>query len=178
MGVNVKKFNTKGKGMKPFVALPADKYLAEFSKAIEKPNSKKTGTFVEITWKVLKGEFKDKTFKSRLNLNNPNDQAVEIAQDEYVTISLACGFKKTEWNTDKLMGKRALVTLIQVPSDRGGFNNECKNYENPKDAKSDGGSENPWADEDKKDKSGKKDKASKGKKDKKGSKKDKKKKKK
>lgn len=163
----VRKFDTKGKGMKPFTALPAGDYRAKIIKSVEKPTKAKTGHYIELTWQVVKGEYKGKKFFSRLNLDNPNETAVEIAEDEFVTISIACGFAKTQWDTDRLHGKECIVTLSFIPAEgKNGESNDCKNYQNPKDVKGDDSgddSKDPWGDDDKKDKS-KKGKSKKGKK--------------
>lgn len=62
-------------------------YPAQIILTEQKPNKAGTGSYLEITLRISAGPNAGRTFKDRLNLQNPNQQAVEIA---YGTLSAIC----------------------------------------------------------------------------------------
>src|SRR5262245_6505451 len=62
--------------------LPAGKYPAVITESEMKPNKAGTGSYLQLTFEVLDGAFKGRKLWSRLNLDNPNAQAVQIAKAE------------------------------------------------------------------------------------------------
>ena len=61
-----------------FEAIPAGKYLAAIVASERKPTKAGTGNYLELTFQVLEGEYKNRHLWARLNLENPNATAVEI----------------------------------------------------------------------------------------------------
>lgn len=74
-----------------FEPLPAGKYLAVISGSAMKPTKSSAGHYLELTFQVIDGPFKNRLLWSRLNLDNPNAQAVQIAQGELSAICRAVG---------------------------------------------------------------------------------------
>ena len=131
--------------MKSFQAVPAGDYRSKLISTEEKPNSAKTGSYVQFNWEITKGDCKGSKWWGRLNLDNPSEKAVEIAEDEYVTICEALGFAKPEWDTAKLHGKECIATLsVQPASDKGSESNVARGYAPIGGSKSSGGSKKPW----------------------------------
>lgn len=68
-------------------ALPAAWYNMAISNSEMKPTKDGAGAYLELTLKVLDGQFANRTTKDRLNLKNNNAMAQEIA---YKTLSAIC----------------------------------------------------------------------------------------
>ena len=74
-----------------FDPLPAGKYIAEVTASDMRPNSKGTGEFLWLEFTVLDGPFAGRKVWAQLNLVNPSQQAVEIAQRELSALCRAVG---------------------------------------------------------------------------------------
>ena len=74
-----------------FEPLPAGKYLSVITDSEMKPTKAGTGHYLQLTFQVIDGQFKNRLLWSRLNLDNPNHQAVQIAQGELSAICRAVG---------------------------------------------------------------------------------------
>lgn len=74
-----------------FEPLPAGKYLAMITASEMKPNKAGTGSYLELVFTILEGEYKGRQLWGRLNLDNPNELAVKIAQAELSAICRAVG---------------------------------------------------------------------------------------
>lgn len=72
-----------------FDPIPAGKYVAVITNSEMKPTKAGTGQYLELTFQIIDGEFKNRQLWSRLNLNNPNPTAVTIAQRELSSICRA-----------------------------------------------------------------------------------------
>jgi hypothetical protein len=69
-----------------FDPIPAGKYVAVITESEMKPTKTGNGHFLELTLEVVEGEFKGRKVWARLNLDNPNQTAVRIAQSELSAI--------------------------------------------------------------------------------------------
>ena len=65
-----------------FEAIPAGKYLAMITDSETKPTKSGSGSYLQLTFQILDGEYKGRFLWARLNLNNPNATAVQIAKAE------------------------------------------------------------------------------------------------
>ena len=74
-----------------FDPLPAGKYLAAIIESEMKPTKAGTGNYLALTFQVLDGPHKGRMLWARLNLDNPNATAVQIAQAELSAICRAVG---------------------------------------------------------------------------------------
>lgn len=72
-----------------FDVIPAGKYQAVITESEMKPTKSGTGHYLELTFEVIDGEFKGRKLWSRLNLENPNEQAVQIARADLSAICRA-----------------------------------------------------------------------------------------
>lgn len=71
--------------------LPAGNYLAIIVESEMKPTKNGNGHFLELCFEVVDGPHKGRKLWSRLNLDNPNQQAVQIARSELSSICRAVG---------------------------------------------------------------------------------------
>ena len=74
-----------------FDPLPAGKYVAEATASDMRPNSKGTGEYLWLEFTVLDGPCASRKVWAQLNLVNPSQQAVEIAQRELSALCRAVG---------------------------------------------------------------------------------------
>ena len=74
-----------------FEVIPAGRYTAEITNSEMRPNSKQTGEYLWLEFTVLDGPFSGRKLWAQLNLDNPSQQAVEIAQRELSAICHAVG---------------------------------------------------------------------------------------
>lgn len=88
-----------------FDPLPAGKYLAAITESEMKLTKAGTGNFLQLTFQVLDGPHKGRLLWARLNLDNPNATAVQIARAELSAICRAVG----------VMAPRDSVELHNLP---------------------------------------------------------------
>ncbi len=69
--------------------IPAGKYLAVITDSEMKSTKSGNGEYLELTFQIIEGEFKNRNQWARLNLDNPNPKAVQIAQGELSAICRA-----------------------------------------------------------------------------------------
>lgn len=76
--------------MGEFTPIPAGVYTAQIIKSEMKETKDKTGSYLQLTFQVLDGEFVNRQLWLRLNLQNRNSQTVEIAEKVLATICDVC----------------------------------------------------------------------------------------
>ena len=84
-------FNANEHEPTDFDVLPAGKYLAVITASEMKPTQSGTGRYLQLTFQILEGPHKNRCIWARLNLENPNQQAVQIARGELSAICRAIG---------------------------------------------------------------------------------------
>lgn len=113
----------------PREVLPAGNYKAVIVGGEEKATKSQTGSYLQLTLEVIEGPHKGSKLTDRLNLNNPNAQAVEIAQRTLSAICHAVGIMKPRRSED-LHGKPLMVKVAVKPGEGSyGPSNEVKGYE-------------------------------------------------
>lgn len=75
----------------PFEVLPAGKYPVQIVASDMRPTKDGNGSYLWLELEVLDGEQKGRKVYDRLNLDNPNQQAVDIAQRALSAICHATG---------------------------------------------------------------------------------------
>ena len=76
---------------KEYDLIPEGWYLAQIDASETKPTKAGTGHYLELTFVLLDGEHKERRVWDRLNLDNPNQTAVAIAQESLSAICHAVG---------------------------------------------------------------------------------------
>ena len=74
-----------------FDPLPIGKYIAEVTASDMRTNCKETGKYLWLEFTVLDGPYAKRKVWAQLNLVNPSQQAVEIAQRELSALCRAVG---------------------------------------------------------------------------------------
>lgn len=98
-----------------FSLMPNGDYLAIISESEMKPNKKLTGHYLQLTIEILDENFKGRRIWSRLNLDNPNQTAVDIAERDLADIQLAVGVQNVS-DSSELHDKPFMVTLKTKPA--------------------------------------------------------------
>ena len=101
-----------------FVALPAGIYTVVCMDAQWTVTKAGTGKYLKLEFEVLEGVSKGRKVFTRLNLENPNATAVQIAQSELSSICRAIGVLKPTSEFDLL--NRPLQVSVYV--DDAGYN--------------------------------------------------------
>ena len=109
-------------------AIPAGKYLAMVTSSQMKPNKANTGQFLELVFTILEGEYKNRQLWTRLNLSNPNEVAMKIAQADLSALCRAVGVM-TPNDSAELHNKPMSIKVAVRPA-KGEYSesNEIKSY--------------------------------------------------
>jgi len=111
-----------------FEAIPAGKYLAMITDSETKPTKSGFGSYLQLTFQVLEGEYKGRFLWARLNLDNPNATAVQIAKAELSAICRAASVL-TPQDSVELHNLPLVITVkCRKRSDTGDITNEIKGY--------------------------------------------------
>ena len=74
-----------------FDPVPAGKYLAVVTASEMKETKSGNGSYLELQFQIIEGEYANRNVWARLNLSNPNAQAVQIARAQLSAICRAVG---------------------------------------------------------------------------------------
>ena len=111
-----------------FEPIPAGKYLAMITESEMKPNKSGTGGFLQLTFQILDGPYKNRLVWARLNLNNPNATAVKIAHGELSALCRAVGVLAPN-DSIELHNLPLLISVkCKKRADSGDVVNEIKGY--------------------------------------------------
>ena len=109
--------------------MPADWYKCVITQTEEKPTKKQNGSYLQLDIEVIEGKFAGRKVFDRLNLNNPNSVAVEIAQRALSSICRAIDVPKPQ-DSDELLDKPLMVKVAVKPADgEYSASNEVKGYD-------------------------------------------------
>ncbi len=71
--------------------IPAGKYIALITESQMKPTKSGNGSYLELVFQVVDGQYKGRKLWARLNLDNPNPTTAKIAQAQLSSICRATG---------------------------------------------------------------------------------------
>lgn len=113
----------------PMEAIPADWYTVVITASEEKPTKAKTGSYLELVMEVIQGEYKGRKLFERLNLNNPNKTAVDIAQGELSSICRAVGVMMPQDSSDLHDRPLQVKVAVKPATEQYASSNEIKDYQ-------------------------------------------------
>ena len=127
---NLNGFNaTEVEPTSSFEPRAAGKYLAAITESEMKPTKNGSGSYLQLTFTIIEGEYKNRVLWARLNLNNPNATAVKIARSELSAICHAVGVLQPR-DSVELHNIPLLITVkVKKREDTGELTNEIKGYE-------------------------------------------------
>jgi hypothetical protein len=74
-----------------FSVIPAGTYVAQIEESEIKPTKSGTGQMLNLRWKILDGEYKNRVIFQRVNIVNQNPEAEKIGQRQLSGICHAVG---------------------------------------------------------------------------------------
>jgi len=108
--------------------LPAGKYLAAITESEMKPTKAGTGSYLQLTFEILDGQFKARKVWARLNLANSNEMTVKIAQAELSAICRAVGVLAPNDSVELHNLPLVITVKCKKRDDTGDVTNEIKGY--------------------------------------------------
>ena len=111
-----------------FEPIPAGKYLAAITASEMKPTKNGNGSYLQLEFVVLEGEYKNRKIWARLNLNNPNAVAVKIARGELSAICHAVGVLQPKDSVEIHNLPLVITVKLKKREDTGSLTNEVKGY--------------------------------------------------
>lgn len=111
-----------------FDPLPAGKYVAAITESEMKPTKNGSGHYLQLTFTVLEGEYKNRVLWARLNLNNPNATTVKIARSELSAICRATGVMAPKDSVELHNLPLVITVKLKKRDDTGELTNEIKGY--------------------------------------------------
>ena len=112
-----------------FEALPAGKYLAVITESEVKANKAGTGSYLQLTFQILEGEYQNRILWARLNLDNPNATAVKIARAELSALCRAVGVMAPQDSVELHDLPLVIKVKCKKRSDTDEVTNEIAGYE-------------------------------------------------
>lgn len=117
-----------------FEPIPAGKYLAVITESEVKPNRAATGSYLQLTFQIIDGEFKNRVLWARLNLDNPNGTAVKLAKAELSAICRAVGVMAPNDSTDLHDLPLVINVKLKRRKDTDELQNQIAGYEQKESA--------------------------------------------
>lgn len=111
-----------------FEPIPAGKYLAVITESEMKPTKAGTGSYLQLTFAIVEGPHKNRLLWARLNLDNPNAVAVQMAKAELSAICRAVGVLAPNDSTDLHDLPLVIYVKCKKRTDTGEITNEVKGY--------------------------------------------------
>jgi hypothetical protein len=111
-----------------FDPVPAGKYLAIIIESEAKPTKSGKGSFLELTFEILDGDYKGRKLWARLNLENPNETAVKIARAELSAICHAVGVMQPKDSMELHDLPLTITVKCKKRDDTGDLTNEIRGY--------------------------------------------------
>ncbi len=111
-----------------FDPIPAGKYLAAITESEMKATKAGTGEYLQLTFQIIEGEFKNRLLWARLNLNNSNATTVKIARAELSAICHAVGVLAPKDSVELHNLPLVITVKLKKRDDTGEMTNEVKGY--------------------------------------------------
>ena len=111
-----------------FEALPAGKYNVVITDSDIKTNRRGDGEYLQFELEIIDGEHRGRKLWSRLNTNNPNPDAVRMANADLSAICHAVGVLQPR-DTVELHNLPLVVTVRCRKTPDGEIVNDIKSYE-------------------------------------------------
>ncbi|MDR1492026.1 MAG: DUF669 domain-containing protein [Planctomycetaceae bacterium] len=111
----------------PFEAVPPNKYLVEITNSSQKATKAGDGTYLELEFTILDGEYRGRKIWERLCLNHHLPRTVEIARSHLSAICHAVGVMKPR-DSSELHRIPLVVTVKAKCNNEGMIYNEVRGY--------------------------------------------------
>ena len=108
--------------------IPAGKYIAVITDSEMKPTKSGSGNYLQLTFQIVEGEYANRLLWVRLNLDNPNATAVDIARRELSSICRSVGVLVPTDSVDLHNLPCCIHVRVKRRNDTGELQNEIKGY--------------------------------------------------
>lgn len=114
--------------MGDFEPIAAGKYVAIITNSETKPNQSGTGSYLELTFQIIEGEYRNRLLWARLNLDNPSEMAVKIARAQLASICKAVNIPTPQDSAELHNLPLVIGVKIKRRKDTDEFVNEVKGF--------------------------------------------------
>ena len=114
--------------MNDFDPIPADKYAVVITASQFKENKTKTGEYLELTFQVIDGEYKNRLLWARLCLVHPNPTTTKIARAHLADICKAVSVLTPMDSTELHNLPLVINVTVKRRTDNDELANEIKAY--------------------------------------------------
>lgn len=111
-----------------FDAIPEGKYNAIITDSENKPTKNGNGSYLQLTFQILDGQYANRNIWARLNLDNPNEQAVKLAQAELSAICHAVNVMTPKDSAELHDLPLQIDVKCEKRTDNGEMSNVIKGY--------------------------------------------------
>jgi hypothetical protein len=111
-----------------FDPVPAGKYLAVITASEMKATKNGKGSYLELQFQIIEGECANRNVWARLNLDNPNQQAVQIARAQLSAICRATGIMTPNDSCELHNLPLVIDVRCKKREDNGEISNEIKGF--------------------------------------------------
>jgi hypothetical protein len=111
-----------------FDPIPAGKYLAVVTASEMKATKTGKGSFLELQFQIVEGEHANRQVWARLNLDNPNPTAVQIARGQLSALCRAVGVLTPKDSCELHNLPLVIDVRCKKREDTGDLTNEIKGF--------------------------------------------------
>jgi hypothetical protein len=112
-----------------FEPIPAGKYLAVITDSEMKPTKSGAGSYLQLTFQVIDGEYRNRLLWARLNLDHPNRETVTIARAQLSAVCRAVGVMQPKDSVELHNLPLVISVKCEKRDDTGEIVNKIKAYE-------------------------------------------------
>jgi len=112
----------------PQIVLPEGNYLAIITASENKTNAAGNGHFLQLRFVIAEGQYTGCGLYARLNMDNPNPLAVQIARSELSAICRAVGVMRPTDSADLHNLPLTIKVVCKRRQDNGEMANEIKAF--------------------------------------------------
>lgn len=111
-----------------FEPIPYGKYQAVITSSEMRVTKAGTGQYLQLEFVIIEGDYEGRKLWSRLNLDNPNPDAVRIAQSDLSAICRAVNVLEVQ-NSEQLHNLPLTIHVVKETLSDGFVANDIKGYE-------------------------------------------------
>lgn len=120
--------NTVDTSGNDFDPIPNGEYPVMAVASEMRPTKAGTGQYLQLELEVMDGPYKGRKVWDRLNLDNPNEKAVQIAKAQFAALCTAVGVPTPQDSSQ--LHNRPVIAKVRVSPARDGYDasNDVKGY--------------------------------------------------
>ena len=108
--------------------VPAGWYTAKITDAKVKDTKAGTGNFLEVTFSILGPSYEGRCVWGRFNLKNPNPQAEQIGQAQFMDMARAIGLEVVDDSDQLLGGELDIKVTVKKGDEQYSDSNDVKGF--------------------------------------------------